>query len=147
MHHFECTDPITLAFRNQGGKVALELPSTNSYWKGTLITNWIDKFKLQTTTFNGCMYGLTAPFGPAAGQLMLKSWKVATDLQQLLEVLNLRCNHTEPHIAISGNNTSASENYPPEMAPAVHRAFAKHVVTDQATPTRSFSRLARVLLG
>ena len=81
------------------------------------------------------MYGLTAPYGPAAGQLMLKSWKVATDMQPLLEELNLRCNHTEPHTAISGKNTSASENYPPDMARAVHRAFAKHAATDMAMIT------------
>ena len=115
--------------------MALELPSTNSYWKGTLVTNWINRFSLQTTFFNGCMYGLTAPFGPAAGQLMLKSWKVATDLQPLQEELSLRCIHTEPHTATSGKNASASENYPPEMARAVHRAFATHATTDTATTT------------
>ena len=62
--HFYCIDPITKAVRKQGGKVALELPSTNNYWSGTLVTKWIAKFDLQTTVFNGCMYGLTAPFGP-----------------------------------------------------------------------------------
>ena len=113
MDHFYFTEPITLAVRNQGGKVSLELPVNNAYWKGTLITKWISKFDLHTTTFNGCMYGLTAPFGPQTGQLMLKGWKVATDMQPLLVELSLRCNHAEPHPAICGRNNSASENYPP----------------------------------
>ena len=79
MDHFSCTEPIAQAVRNLGGKVTFELPSTNCYWKGTLITNWIHKLCLQAF-FNGCMYGLSAPYGPAAGQLMLKSWNFATDM-------------------------------------------------------------------
>ena len=36
---------------------------------------------------------------------------------------------------VEESNTSASENYPPEMARAVHRAFAMHASTDMATTT------------
>ena len=128
--HFSCIVPITKAVRKQGGKVALELPSSNRYWRGTLVTKWIAKFDLQTSVFNGCMYGLTAPFGPQRGQLMLKSWRVATDMSPLIAELSLRCDHTVPHPAICGQNTAASENYPPDMARAVHRAFKQHCNTD-----------------
>ena len=72
-----------------------------------------------------------------SGHRPANGWKVATDMQPLLVELNLRCNRAEPHQAICGINSAASESYPPDMARAVHRAFARP--WERSIPTAKYN--------
>ena len=108
----------------------------------------MNEFKIATTKINGCMYGLLAKFGPHARKRLLKTWIFATRSEPLRQV-NLLSNHQYKHPPVCGKNALISENYPTDLAKAVHKVFAETVASTcgsaSALPASGGGLLAPIL--
>ena len=84
---------------------------------------------------------------------------IATTCELMLQQVNLLCNHPYKHPPVCGKNTIISENYPANLAKAVHNVFTQtatqhtHValptiatVTDDETNTRTRTSIPCVAL-
>jgi len=86
------------------------------------VQSFIDKHNLQVVRFDGCALGVKSL---KDGTPIRKPWKVATSMKGLVDSLSpYRCDGKHEHVTCRGADAKNSENYSPEMARVVHRAFA-----------------------
>ena len=60
-----------------GAQVFLELPRGCIYWKDKRFLRFFEQHGFSYAVFDGCMYGLTATPGSAAGRPINQPWKIA----------------------------------------------------------------------
>jgi hypothetical protein len=105
---------------------AIEWPRHCDYWKYTAYIAFAQRYQLQTTRFDGCMYGLVATAGKFAGLPIMKPWRVDSNCHALVQQLQLRCNGSHQHAPCAGRDTRLSEAYTDAIAETVHQCWAQH---------------------
>ena len=63
------------ANRRRGGRIAIEWPSNNDYWRRDDVLEFVEKFGLYKSQCHGCSYGLR----DERGTPIKKPWTIATD--------------------------------------------------------------------
>ena len=106
--------------RRNGGFIAIEWPTTCSYWHDVPVQDFIREIDLDRVRFKVCALGLTGKGGlPVA-----KPWTVASDCEPLLDALSpFQCPRNHWHVELVGKYAKRSERYTPKMATVIHRAW------------------------
>ena len=122
-------DAVTKA----GGKVAIEWPKNNEYWKLPEVEEAVRKHGLQKVTVNACMVGLTSVNPEDRGQPVRKPWTIATNDETLREHMHkFLCpsidHHGVPHAPCLKRNAKMSESYTDVMIDAIHEAWRESVI-------------------
>ena len=132
--------PVAEANRRRGGRIAIEWPSENDYWRLDYVQDFVAKFGLYKAKCQGCAFGLCNKHG----QPILKPWTIATDDPHLAaEMEKGKCpgRLVHPyHAPCVGAETKRSEGYTDAMARAVHRGWRRSraaCAVVAATPPRS----------
>ena len=131
--------PVADANRRRGGRIAIEWPSANDYWKLPFVEDFMVKFGLYKAKCQGCAYGLCDDDGTP----IKKPWTIATDDAHLAcEIERGKCpgHFAHPnHAPCSGKYTKKSEGYTDAMARAIHRGWRASCMSRAvavATPPR-----------
>ena len=112
-----------------GVKIFIEWPRGCIYWKNLKVVRFLEKYGFKFADFDGCMYGLVASHGKDAGLPIKKPWRVAYVNSSIGNFLHLKCDGSHEHSPCSGQNTSDTERYTPEIAKAVHLCFCRDTKT------------------
>ena len=68
-----------------------------------------------------------------------------TNSNELVKVLNVRCNKTHKHAIVMGSDTKRTEGYTVEIADHIHRAWNAELsalVTPKGTPANQLSEIS-----
>ncbi len=82
-----CTRVMEYAVASGGATLAIEWPKNCDYWGFPGVQEFMLKFGMTLSHFDGCMYGLLS----SKGVPLKKPWGVASNTCFLGEVLNLKC--------------------------------------------------------
>jgi hypothetical protein len=108
-----------------GARIIIELPRGCSYWDGPRMSNFLQQNGFEFADFNGCMYGLVAKHGPAAGHPMHKPWRFACWKSSLPSDLHVNCSgyHNLRHTRCFGKNAKESQLYTHRTADLIHKSI------------------------
>ena len=107
-----------------GAMWAVEWPHLCRYWTDKSVVNFLKHQRYDTTTVDGCMYGLTAKRKSHAGMLMRKRWKIISNSGVFLDGIHRRCNHgAESHAHVEGTDTRLTEGYTEELVQSICTAW------------------------
>ena len=107
-----------------GGHVAIEWPTSCSYWRFREVRAFIQKHDLKKVKIHGCALGAAS----ASGIPIMKPWTICTSMPSLVDGLkSYRCSGDHDHEIIAGSKQSSrSAVYPPLLAKVVHGIFGRH---------------------
>ena len=111
-----------------GARVFIEWPRGCAYWKDSQVAKFLAEHKFAFAEFDGCMYGLTAASGGAAGMPIRKPWKVACSPgSSLPRRLCKKCDGSHNHVRCEGQNTLLTQGYTPEIVKVVHQTIVADI--------------------
>ena len=87
-------------------RVAMELPSRCSYWKSKDVETFCNKHDLTHHKFDGCAMGLTN----RDGLPMLKTWNIATNIDEFEVLENYKCDGEHEHAQSRGDDLKRAES-------------------------------------
>ena len=106
-----------------GDFIALEWPSGCAYWRNKETIAFMEKHKLKTVKFHGCMLGVVSRKTQTP---IKKPWTIATNCEEIIQEFNkFKCDKTHEHAPCAGQDTKLTENYSKPFAAAFHRGFAR----------------------
>lgn len=109
-----------------GGGIAIEWPKTCRYWNDRRVRKYYKsvEFKyntnMKTTFFDGCQYDLQ----DESGTPILKTWRVDTNVDQILESLNKTCDFQHKHAESNGKICKLAVSYTETMVKKIHEAVS-----------------------
>ena len=120
-----------------GALLAIEWPSSCTYWFDQRIQAFISKYKLQKTKLIGCAVGLTSTAAKSAGLPILKPWTIMSNMCEIHDHMSLTCPGCPVHAKCEGKDTVLSGRYTRIFVRKVHDAFRMHVDEGNETVTSS----------
>ena len=120
--------------------INMELPKLCSYWKNYFVHDFLMKYEMVKYNCDGCMFGVL----DKDGNLLQKSWTIASSCQSLAKLQQYNCTKDHQHGQSRGAALKRAESYTYQMTDLIHGCFSefadsmKQVVTDSSAqrPTK-----------
>ena len=118
-----------------GHPILIEWPKGCDYWRRREVVRLLKRYKFQSTTFNGCMYGLVSQVKATRGRPIAKPWRFDCTHPGMLAGFDRvcrpgpdgLCQHSKlEHVPCAGADTRLTEGYTDEMVKIIHNNFSKH---------------------
>ena len=115
---------VARACHANGGRVAIEWPTSCTYWRWPCVQKLVSELQLQRTRVNGCAMGLA---GGPQNLPICKPWDICTNEGAFDTVMaQYRCpgpKYHPCHCETNGSINKKTERYTPKMCQLIHKSW------------------------
>ena len=108
--------------QQRGGRGFLfEHPAAATSWEVEAVKNLLAEKGVMSSVFDMCRFGMSAQDQEGKG-LVRKSTRIMTNIEELADVLSVRCTGGHRHVHLMSGRAAAAAMYPPQMCETVAKA-------------------------